>query len=85
MVPSHQTHHIAMVSTLQETTRMKYCKYCNAEEEDSDEEQSEDEEFDGVISPNTSYSNGIHTSGDDTDEEDIINIPTSDDVTGKRN
>ena len=53
-----------------------YCKYCNTEEEDSDEEQSNNKEDDGVISPNTSYSNGIHTSGDDTEDEDIINILT---------
>ena len=39
-----------------------YCKYCNTEE-DSDGGESYDEDDDGVISSDTSYSNGIRTSG----------------------
>ena len=41
------------------------CKECSTKEEDTKEEEPLEEDDDGVISPNTSYSNGIHTSGDD--------------------
>ena len=53
-------------------------KYCNGAEENSDKNQTEDKDDDKTISPDTSYSNGMHTSGDDTDSEDDINQLTSD-------
>ena len=51
------------------------------EEEDREEGESYDEDDDGVISSDTSYSKGIHTSGDDTDNDRTSNIPTSGDGT----
>ena len=49
------------------------CKECSMKEEDTKEEELHDEDDDGVISPDTAYSNGIHTSGvstGNTKEED---------------
>ena len=62
-----------------------YCKYCNTEEEDSEGGESYNKDNDGVISSDTLYSNGIHTSGDDTDDDKIINILTSSDDTSEAN
>ena len=64
-----------------ETTSISHaqCKHYNAE--NRDEKQSKDEEEDGVIVPNISYNNSIHTSGYDTDKEDTVNILTTDNDT----
>ena len=43
------------------------------------------EEEDESISPNTSYSNGMHTLGDDTDSKDDTNLLTTDEDSREKN
>ena len=67
----HPTLHTAMTSTLGASIDN------TKEDNGSNREESCNEDDDGVISSDTSYSNGIHTSGDDTDDDRIISPDTS--------